>query len=153
MTEILSANLSDCDEIILLQKLAYQVEATLYQDWNIPPLTQTVEHLRSEFTNLVILKAIKDGKIIGSVRAQLIDDVCHIGRLIVHPDFQEQGTGSALLQKIEQVYPQTKTFELFTGSKSENNIRFYQCKDYKISHTKLLSEKLTLVYLRKSSTA
>lgn len=150
--EILLAKKDDCDEIIQLQKLAYQTEAQLYQDWNIPPLTQTAESLQQEFHLLTLLKAIQKKRIIGSVRAQLIDNVCHIGRLIVHPDFQNQGVGSALLQKIEDAFPSAQAYELFTGDKSESNIRFYVGRGYKPSHTKTLSEHLRLFYLRKANT-
>jgi ribosomal protein S18 acetylase RimI-like enzyme len=150
--EILSAELNDCDEIIRLQRLAYESEAQLYKDWTIPPLTQTATALQQEFADLTILKAVNAGKIIGSVRAQLINNVCHIGRLIVHPDFQNQGIGSKLLREIEQTFAHAKTYELFTGSKSESNIRFYLMHNYQISHTKNISEYLALVYLTKSIT-
>ncbi len=148
--EILSAELNDCDEIIRLQRLAYESEAQLYQDWTIPPLTQTATALQQEFADLTILKAVNAGKIIGSVRAQLINNVCHIGRLIVHPDFQNKGIGSKLLREIEQGFTHAKTCELFTGSKSKSNIRFYLTHGYQIHHTQNISDHLALVYLTKS---
>lgn len=148
-SKISAANIQDCDEIIQLQKLAYQTEAELYQDWNLPPLIQTTESLEREFPTISILKAVHAGKIVGSVRAQLIDNICHIGRLIVHPDFQKQGIGSALLQKIEHIFIHAKGYELFTGSKSEKNIKLYVNHKYQISHKKDLSEQVRLVYLYK----
>ena len=42
MNQILRADISDMAEIRDLQKLAYQTEAILYNDWTIPPLTQTI---------------------------------------------------------------------------------------------------------------
>lgn len=99
--EITTAEIQDCEEIICLQKAAYESEAQLYNDWSLPPLLQTVDSLRIEFETSFILKAIKGNKIIGSVRAKLTEDTCHIGRLIVHPDFQGKGIGSKLLQHIE----------------------------------------------------
>ncbi|GGY67446.1 N-acetyltransferase [Cellvibrio zantedeschiae] len=151
MIEISSAEIQDCDEIIQLQRLAYESEAKLYQDWTIPPLRQTTAVLQQEFPQLIILKATHAGKIVGSVRAQLINGICHIGRLIVHPDFQKQGIGSALLRKIEQAFDQAKTYELFTGSKSESNIRFYQAHGYHMSHIKNISDRLELIYLSKTN--
>lgn len=151
MINILFAEPSDCDEIIQLQQLAYQTEAQLYQDWTIPPLTQTSASLQQELPSLIILKTVIAGKIIGSVRAQLIGNVCHIGRLIVHPDFQRRGIGKELLRRIEQEFLNASLYELFTGSKSESNIRFYSVNGYQISHAKPISEHLSLVYLTKQN--
>lgn len=149
MIKILFAKPVDCDSIIQLQRLAYESEAKLYQDWTIPPLTQTSKSLQQDFPNFIILKAVQAGKIIGSVRAQQMDSVCHIGRLIVHPNFQRQGIGSDLLQRIEQRFAHASRYELFTGSKSEANIRLYLRHGYEISHTMDLSENITLIYLTK----
>lgn len=151
MVKITLAELADCEAIIQLQQLAYQTEAQLYQDWAIPPLTQTVHSLQQEFPHLVMLKAVSDKKIIGSVRARLIDGACHIGRLIVHPDFQKQGLGSELLLRIEQAFPDAVVYELFTGSKSEGNIKFYLANHYQPAYTKNISANLSLVYLRKTA--
>ena len=35
------AKVEDASSILNLQKKAYQTEAEIYQDWNIPPLNQT----------------------------------------------------------------------------------------------------------------
>ena len=40
---ITKALYSDLEEILALQKLAYQSEAELYDDYTIPPLTQSLE--------------------------------------------------------------------------------------------------------------
>lgn len=54
-----------------------------------------------------------DGKIIGSVRAFEKGETCYIGRLIVHADYQNQGFGTKLLNRIENIF-NSKRFELFT---------------------------------------
>jgi ribosomal protein S18 acetylase RimI-like enzyme len=99
------------------------------------------------------LKAVEGNKIVGSVRAKLVENICHIGRLIVHPDFQGQGIGSKLLREVEEHFSQAFHYELFTGSKSERNIRFYVRNDYEVSHTKVLTEKISLIYLIKKPIA
>ena len=37
--------------ILALQKLAYESEARLYDDWKLPPLTQTLDSLQAEFAS------------------------------------------------------------------------------------------------------
>jgi hypothetical protein len=46
---IIKASLEDAAQILALQKVAYQSEAALYNDWTIPPLTQTLPQLEAEF--------------------------------------------------------------------------------------------------------
>ena len=149
MLEIVRAELNDAVEIIELQRLAYQSEAKLYNDWALPALTQTVDSLQQEFADSIILKAAIKNTIIGSVRAKVGDGVCKIGRLIVHPEFQGRGIGSSLLKHVEQLHTDVDSFELFTGSKSVNNIRLYERHGYAISHIKALSETVNIIFLVK----
>lgn len=149
MLSIVKAKRKDADDILALQKLAYQAEAVIYNDWELPALTQSLESLQNEFSNTIMLKAVVNTKIIGSVRAVAENDCYKIGRLIVHPDYQKQGIGTALLQKIESMNISSKVFQLFTGSKSLSNIRFYEKQGYKITNKQTLSEKVDLVFMEK----
>jgi ribosomal protein S18 acetylase RimI-like enzyme len=147
---IKKAEFSDMEEILLLQKLAYKSEAELYNDFAIPPLVQTLEEVKKEFENHVFLKVIEDEKIIGSVRALLINSkTCYIGKLIVHPDFQNQGIGTNLIKEIEDIFKECKRFELITGHKSKKNLKLYEKIGYKKFKTEKLTESLNLVYLEK----
>lgn len=135
--KILQADIEDAGEILALQKLAYRSEAELYSDFNIPPLTQTLEELKEQFKDYVILKAVVDGKIVGTVRAFEDNGTCHVGRLAVEPKVQNKGIGTSLLQEIEKYY-KCKRFELFVGSKSDKNINFYKKLGYRIFKTEKL---------------
>jgi GNAT superfamily N-acetyltransferase len=143
------ATLQDAAAVLELQKLAYQSEARLYGDWTLPPLTQTLEELRAEFAASVTLKTTEAGRLIGSVRAREADGVCRIGRLIVHPELQGRGVGTILLRHIEAEFPGASVFELFTGNRSDGNLRLYERLGYIRSHEKVLSPSVTLVFLEK----
>jgi hypothetical protein len=67
--EILEATVADAEEILSLQYAAYKSEAAIYNNYSIQPLTQTFEQAVVEFHESIVLKAVADGKIIGSVRA------------------------------------------------------------------------------------
>jgi len=140
---------SDLQEILDLQKLAFQIQGEIYNDFTIPPLVQTLEEIKNDFLLQVFLKTEKDGKIIGSVRGFKIDDSCYIGRLIVHPDYQNQGIGSKLLNEIERAFTTVSRYELFTGHKSEKEIYFYQKQGYSIFKKEKVDEILTMVYFEK----
>ena len=143
------ATVSDAEEIISLQRLAYKSEADLYNDYNIPPMTQTVKEVQGEFEHKMFLKAVVDKKIVGSVRAHREVETCHIGRLMVHPENQNRGIGTKLMYEIENLFESCKRYELFTGNKSEKNISLYKNLGYKIFKTEKINDKVSLVYLEK----
>lgn len=140
---------SDAAPILELQKLAYRSEALLYDDWNLPPLTQTLDSLRAEFASSRILKAVQGERIVGAVRARVLDGVCHVGRLIVTPELQGRGIGTRLARAVEVRFPGVRRFELFTGSRSAANIRLYERLGYRRCREQVLSPAVTLVHLEK----
>lgn len=52
------AQKEDLEEILKLQYLAYQSEARLFGNKDIPPLKQTIEEIYDEFQKGAILKAV-----------------------------------------------------------------------------------------------
>jgi GNAT superfamily N-acetyltransferase len=148
MVEIKSAKLEDAREILELQKLAYTGEAALYNDFSIPPLRQTLEEIQAEFATHTLLKATINDVIIGSVRARNTRSGCQIGRLIVHPDHQNQGIGTLLMERIENIVPASR-YELFTGHKSKRNLYLYKKLGYCEFRREKVSENLSLVFLEK----
>ena len=146
---IVRARPDDAAAILALQKLAYRSEARLYDDWDLPPLKQTLETLRAEFAGSVILDAMDGERIVGSVRAREADGVCQVGRLIVSPELQGKGIGTRLMRAVEAEFPNVPRFELFTGSRSEANIRLYERLGYRRCREQVLSPAVTLVFLEK----
>ena len=149
--EISKAGKSDLNDILKLQKEAYIQEATIYNDFNIPPLTQDIYSLNLEWQKGMVIKAEKNGQIIGSVRAEMVDNICKIGKLIVKPDLQNQGIGKKLMTEIERLFNTCSTYELFTGDKSEKNLTLYRKLGYKDCKTEQIDNNLKLVYLRKQN--
>lgn len=125
--EISIANKADLKQILELQKECYQTEAELHNDYNIPPLTQTLSSISQEIDEgVLILKGVINGQLVGSVRGQIKSETTYIGRLIVKDKFQNNGFGQALMNKIENDLNNCNRYELFTGYKSEKNIKLYQ---------------------------
>ncbi|MDM8535657.1 GNAT family N-acetyltransferase [Desulfobacterales bacterium HSG17] len=150
--KIIEADIEDAQKILELQKLAYKQEAEIYQDFNIPPLLQTLEEIKKEIGQQIFLKTIDGNKIIiGSVRAYSDNDSCFIGRLIVHPKWQRQGIGTKLMHNIEACFPNIQRCELFTGTKSTQNIKLYKRLGYKPFKELVVNKSLSLVYMEKIS--
>ena len=148
--EITVAEVEDAEAILQLQKLAYQSEAAIYDDHSIPPLRETLPEVQAAFATHRFLKAVIDGRIVGSVRARQIGTTCHVARLIVHPSVQNRGIGTALMREIEAMHGEAERFELFTGSKSQRNLYLYQKLGYQVCGTGRQTDRVSLVYLAKT---
>lgn len=108
-----------------------------------------MEEVINEYNEGVILKLVsEDGVIIGSVRARAEGDSVCIGKLMVHPDYGGRGYGTKLLLEIEKQFP-GKRFELFTSTRSFDNIRLYQANGYAEFKRKDVTDELTFVYMEK----
>jgi ribosomal protein S18 acetylase RimI-like enzyme len=139
---------ADMETILALQKLAYQSEAERYNDFDLPPLLQTLTEIQADFARTVFFKAIAEERIVGSVRGYVKDGTCYIGRLIVHPDMQKLGIGTRLMQTLEQHFNSAQRFELFTGHKSEPALRLY----HKLGYREFKCQEMpthTIVFLEK----
>ncbi|MGW4164834.1 GNAT family N-acetyltransferase [Streptomyces sp. NPDC004788] len=148
----------DAESILKLQYLAYQREAEIYQDWSIEPLTQSLAELRAELVEGTAFVARLGDEIVASVRGRLDEDgTVRIAKLIVHPRMQRHGLGGRLLDAIEGHFAgeptpaPAKRFQLFTGHRSEGNLRLYRSKGYEQVATREVGPTLTLVTLEKAA--
>ena len=143
------ATVEDLPEILKLQYLAYQSEAALFGTQDIPPLKETLDEVEEEYRKGIILKMVDDdGRIIGSVRAHADDQTVYIGKLMVHPDCRGRGYGKKLLSEIERCYGNRRC-ELFTSTRSVDNIRLYEKMGYKIFREEAVTDELVFVYMEK----
>jgi ribosomal protein S18 acetylase RimI-like enzyme len=149
--EIDLAEPEDCEAIFDLQRLAYQSEAAIYDDFTIPPLTDPLQAVEDDLRSQEVLKAVLAGRVVGSVRARLEDGTCYIGRLIVHPELQNRGIGTRLMEEIEDRFPSARRYELFTGKLSERNLHLYAKLGYRPFRSEAQTEHVTIVYLEKDA--
>src|ERR1700721_4757423 len=129
----------DIGELLTLQRAAFLLDAQLYGDPFLPPLTQTLEELQTEAAdpNRVFLAAKRDARLVGSVRALRQGRIIHISRLMTAPDLTRCGIGGSLLGAIETAMEENAYFfELCTGAKSTETIAMYQRRGYLIVNDK-----------------
>ena len=125
------ATTADAGEVLTLQRAAWIVEAQAHDTPFLPPLTQTLADVRADLERQTGLVAVDGHRMVGIVRADAADGVWRIGRLGVAPDRQGEGIGSRLLSAIEAAAPaDTARFALFTGPRSDGNVRFYESHGY-----------------------
>jgi ribosomal protein S18 acetylase RimI-like enzyme len=148
--KIEAAREQDLDQILQLQKKAFHGQALIYEDFNLPPLLQTIEDLKKEFRLKAIYKVEQDGKIIASIRCYIKDHILYLEKLIVDPDFQNRGIGTKIMTEIEQRYSSAVyRYALFTGHKSEKNLHIYNKLGYKEIRQETIRDDLKLIYLEK----
>lgn len=148
MASIGPADVNDLKEILALQKTAFLTQAEIYDDYSIPPLVQTLEETIAEAEKSLILKAEKDGIIVGSVRGCEDNGTCYVGKLMVLPAYRNQGIGTSLLNAIESSFP-NRRYELFTGNLSTDNLQLYESLGYTKFNEERAGDNMTLVFMEK----
>ncbi|MEW1718862.1 GNAT family N-acetyltransferase [Streptomyces sp. NPDC093109] len=154
---ISAASAQDAEQILKLQYLCYQNEAELYGDYTIEPLTQTLDDLRAELDRGHALVARLGDEVVASVRGSVdAAGTARIAKLIVHPRLRRHGLGGRLLDAIEAQFagdPAAVRFQLFTGHRSEGNLRLYRSRGYAPVATEETGARLRLVTLEKEAGA
>src|SRR5208337_4524963 len=98
------------------------------------------------------LKAVVNGKIIGSIRGYAVDDTAYLNRMMVHPYFRRRGIGRRLLDEIEGIFPQVTRFEAKTGHQSKRNLFQLAQRGYKVFKQEAFTPAITWVCLEKQRT-
>ena len=105
------ATIQDVPALLDLQRKAF---GPLCEElgWNdAPPLTESLEHAYEEFARCTTLKVQNDeGLIIGSVHGNVTDGSLYIGRLMVFPEYQQQGIGKQLFREIQSRMPYNRAW-------------------------------------------
>ncbi|MEU9983628.1 GNAT family N-acetyltransferase [Streptomyces sp. NPDC050856] len=152
---ISAASERDAEHILKLQYLCYQSEAELYGDYSIEPLTQTLDDLKAELARGHALVARLGDEVVASVRGEIDDaGTARIAKLIVHPRLRRHGLGGRLLDAIEERFaadPAARRFQLFTGHRSEGDLRLYRAKGYEAVATRDAGPRRKLVTLEKAA--
>lgn len=142
---------ADAGELLTVRRAAFVSEAQIYGDPNIPPLTQTLEELRTDLAdpNVITLGAWDGHRLVGSIRVLLEGTKATLGRLAVAPDLQGKGVGTQLLLAILPLLPDdTSEVWVFTGRDSVQNLALYAKHGYEHQHDQTAGD-LTYAYLRK----
>jgi GNAT superfamily N-acetyltransferase len=119
---------ADAGEILTLQRAAYVPEARAHDAFDLPPLVETLDQLKTAIDDPACFAwgTREAGRLVASVRIVVDGDAGLVGRLVVAPDRQGHGLGSSLLLATEAAMPPAVTvFRLFTGDKSVGPLRMY----------------------------
>ncbi|MFF3502653.1 GNAT family N-acetyltransferase [Streptomyces sp. NPDC003247] len=145
----------DAEQIFRLQYLCFQSEAALYGNYRIAPLVQTLDSVRQELASDCVFVARLGDEVVGSVRGSLTEDgAAAIGKLCVHPRLQGHGIGARLLRAAESALAEERgatRFRLFTGHRSEGNLRLYRRVGYETVGTSQGTDGVPMIVLEKAA--
>ena len=142
---------ADAAAIADLTHRAFAQQAALYEDDTLPPLADTAESVRVAMERGVVLVAEDGtGSLIGSVRGEMREESCLVGRLVVEPAHQGRGIGRALTSELEERFPSAACFKIFTGHRSTPALHLYESIGYLRTRTEYVHERLSLVFLEKT---
>ncbi|MFI5679663.1 GNAT family N-acetyltransferase [Streptomyces cellulosae] len=154
---ISAATAQDAEQIFRLQYLCFQSEAALYGNYRIDPLVQTLDSVREELAADCVFVARLGDEVVGSVRGRVTEDgSAAIGKLCVHPRLQGHGIGARLLRAAESALAEergAKKFRLFTGHRSEGNLRLYRRVGYETVGTSKGADGVEMIVLEKHAGA
>ena len=147
----------DEEQIFRLRYLCFQSEGALYGNYRIDPLVQTLDSVREEVAADCVCVARLGEEVVGSVRGRITEDgSAAIGKLCVHPRLQGHGIGARLLRAAESALAEERgatRFRLFTGHRSEGNLRLYRKVGYEAVGTSKGADGVPMIVLEKPAGA
>ena len=139
----------DIPEILELQYKAFGTQCKELGWEDAPPMTESLESAYEEFSRCTTLKMLnEDGSIIGSIRGNVTDGSLYIGRLMVLPNYQQQGIGKQLFREIQQFLPHHRAW-LCTCQQVSSTYDFYLREGFIPFKSEEVGHGLTWVYMEK----
>lgn len=131
--EIRPAVPADAAELYVLQLACWVQVQHENPGVHVAALHESLDDVRSWIGTHTVLVVRSAGRLVGAVRGIRHEDVWDIGRLMVAPDLEGRGLGRELLGRMEALAPAGATaYWLFTGAKSERNLRMYKKSGYRV---------------------
>ena len=143
------ATIQDVPELLELQHKAFGSQCKELGWEDALPMTETQDQASEEFGKCTTLKVLADdGRIIGSVRGSVEDDSLYIGRLMVLPEYQQQGIGKQLFREIQQLLPHHRAW-LCTCKQVPAPYEFYLREGFQSYKEEIVGPGLSWVYMEK----
>ena len=144
------ATLQDVPELQELQHKAFGPQCIELGWEDAPPMTESLEHAYEDFAQCTTLKVLDDeGRIIGSIRGNVTDGSLYMGRLMVLPEYRQQGIGKQLFREIQSRLPHNRAW-LCTCKQVQAPYEFYLREGFRPYKDEIVGPGLTWVYMEKS---
>ena len=143
------ATIQDVPELQELQHKAFGPQCIELGWEDAPPMTESLEHAYEDFSQCTTLKILDDeGRIIGSIRGNVTDGSLYMGRLMVLPEYRQQGIGRLLFREIQHLLPHNRAW-LCTCKQVPAPYEFYLREGFRPYKGEIVGPGLTWVYMEK----
>ena len=144
------ATIQDVPKLQELQHKAFGPQCIELGWEDAPPMTESLEHAYEDFAQCTTLKVLDDeGRIIGSIRGNVTDGSLYMGRLMVLPEYRQQGIGKQLFREIQSRLPHNRAW-LCTCKQVQAPYEFYLREGFRPYKDEIVGPGLTWVYMEKS---
>ena len=144
------ATIQDVPKLQELQHKAFGPQCIELGWEDAPPMMESLEHAYEDFAQCTTLKVLDDeGRIIGSIRGNVTDGSLYMGRLMVLPEYRQQGIGKQLFREIQSRLPHNRAW-LCTCKQVQAPYEFYLREGFRPYKDEIVGPGLTWVYMEKS---
>lgn len=136
------------EQMLRVQKAAYEVEAQLIGTRNIPPLNETLEEL-AVVHDETFFGFVMDGELMGFVATMEESPHLRISRLVVDPKFFRNGIGKALVLYVQNHRVPGQKLIVSTGAANVPGRNLYEKFGFQLVKTFVVGDGTEIVeYLR-----
>jgi GNAT superfamily N-acetyltransferase len=114
---------TEATDVLVLQRLAYRLEADLIGRDDIPPLLEEVTDLQR--CGESFFGCFTADTLCGAIAYKVTDGTLDLHRVMVHPDFLRRGIASRLVAFVEALEPGCRRVIVSTGSRNLPGRRLY----------------------------
>jgi ribosomal-protein-alanine N-acetyltransferase len=103
----------DLDEVMIIERCSFQ------SPWSRESFLNDIKR-----DNAITSVAVVGNRVAAYLVAWCVEDEVHIGNLAVHPDYQRQGLGTALITGVATLYPTVRVvwLEVRVSNKAAQNL-------------------------------
>ncbi len=152
--KLIKANLSDAEQIWIMQKAAFAELLNKYKDYETNPGNEPIEkviiRLKQPFTYFYFITL--NGEKIGAIRVvdkMTESEAKHISPLFILPEYRNNGYAQTAILQVEKIHG-SSGWEIDTILQEKANCHLYEKLGYnKTGKIKEINSKLTLIYYKK----
>lgn len=140
-------DVNTAEQVVQLQKAAYNIEAQLIHFYDIPPLMEKVSELQA--CGEIFYGYFLNNTLEGIISYKVIEGTLDIHRVAVHPEYFKRGIAGSLLQFVEEHNSGIKRFIVCTGKENLPAVNLYLKNNYHLVKDIEIAKKVYLTELEK----